>query len=215
MALMHMMTIAMLRRLLETPVQGALLCSALTLGLTSCGGREAAPPAAQTTPPNTEAARAAPQPSGPQWPRAAAIDPSARAALPAPAAGRLQESPVPVLVPNDARILQRSEAVVLADQYTLTSKVDDATVSIQASPAQPAGRGERSVATPRTQVGSRAVFFTENEAIRVATWIENGVAYSAEVECAKADDPKCRDYTYLRSIVERLVFVGGRGARLP
>jgi hypothetical protein len=195
-------------------IRRAALAAALTLTLTSCGGgREAAPQPAQS-PQSPEAARAAPQAPGPQWPRAESIDTSARTALPQAVAGRLQESPVPVLVPGDSRLLQRSEAVVVANQYTVTSKVDDSTFSIQASPAQ-AGRTERSSAIKRTPVGGRAVFFTENEGIRVATWIENGVAYSAEIECAKADDPKCRDNTYLQSMIEKLVFVGGKGARTP
>jgi hypothetical protein len=211
---MNIMTINT-RYSIEIRTTRALLWSALALGLVSCGGRDSARPASESTAPKSDAAPATPQAAAPQWPRAETIDTGARSTLPSSTAGRLQESPVPVLVPNDPRILQRSEAVVLSNQYTLTSKVDDATVSIQASPAPPAGRGERAIAAPRTQVGNRAVFFTENEAIRVATWIENGVAYSAEIECAKAGDPKCRDDSYLRSVVEKLVFVGGRGARLP
>lgn len=195
-------------------VKCAVSCAALALMLSSCG-REAVPQSPQNAPAQAEPARTAPQAGTPQWPRADTIDTAARSTLPPAAAGRLQESPVPVLVPSDSRLLQRAEAVVMPNQYTLTAKMDDATVSIQASPAPAAGRAERTTTIPRTQVGSRAVFFTENEAIRVATWIENGVAYSAEIECAKADDPKCRDDTYLRSMVEKLVFVGGKGARTP
>jgi hypothetical protein len=199
-------------------VKGAMLCSALALVLASCNARapeQSAAPAAEAARAAPQATATQPQATAPQWPRAETIHAQARAGLPSPAAGRLEQSPVPVLVPNDSQILQRAEAVVLADQYTLTSTVDDATVSIQASPAKAAGRGERSLEVKRTPVGNRAVFFTQNEEIRVATWIENGVSYSAEVECARDDDPKCRDYSYLQSIVEKLVFVGGRGARQP
>jgi hypothetical protein len=194
--------------------QGAALLAA-AFAAASCGGpREQAPADASQAP--ASAAPATAQPSAPQWPPAANINTAARSALPPEAASRLQESPVPVLIPNDAGMLAAAAPpIVDANKYTFTSRMADVTVSVQASAAAPPSGGRRMQPLPRVRVAGREIFVTENEGIRVATWKENGVAYSAEVECAKAEDVRCRDNSYLFSIVEKLAFVGGRGARVP
>ena len=47
--------------------------------------------------------------------------------------------------------------------------------------------------------------FTENEAIRIVTWFEQGVSYSVEIECAAPmTDARCTGTEYARAIAESL-----------
>ena len=201
-----------------------ILTAVVALAAASCGGQpEQAAPANPTPPQGASPTAAAPdargrgQGSGLQWPRAASIDVSAQSALPAAVRDRLQESPLPVLIPSDRGLLAAAGPPTIdSDKYTFTSRTPDLTVSILASVSAPSTDPQpRAQSLPRVQAGSRNIFLTQNEGIRVATWEENGVAYSAEVECAKATDVRCRDDRYLVSMIEKLAFVGGKGAQVP
>ena len=54
-------------------------------------------------------------------------------------------------------------------------------------------------------------FVTVNEGIRTASWMENGAAYSVDVECNDFRDARCQGEDFLLSIVAQLAFVGGSG----
>jgi hypothetical protein len=46
-------------------------------------------------------------------------------------------------------------------------------------------------------------------AIWTASWVEDGVAYALDVECAAAgDDPRCASEAYLLTLVDDLAEVG-------
>ncbi len=54
-------------------------------------------------------------------------------------------------------------------------------------------------------------FVSINEGIRTASWIENGAAYSVDVECSDVRDARCQSEEFLLSIVAQLTYVGGSG----
>jgi len=187
-----------------------LTCLGMAL-VAACGSPErTVQPRPERTAPSTTTV------SGPVWPAADRVNQSALGAMSAEAGGQVSESPLPVLVPTDRQMLAASKVVVGASHYTFASSASGVTLSVQASSApreSPAsGRPGASASAPQAQfsAGERRVAITENEGIRVATWFENGVAYSADVECATTSDPRCRDNAYLLSVVRDLVFVGGR-----
>ena len=157
------------------------------------------------------------------WPAASSIDEGALFSLARSAAktdgevrALVSRSPVPVLVPKDLR-LGSTTLVVEGEYFALTGRVDEATsratVSIQGTRAahryegvEPAS-GTRDLARGATVRG----FVTINEGIRNASWIENGTAYSVDVECSEHTDLRCKSDDFLLSIVAQLTFVGGSG----
>jgi len=157
------------------------------------------------------------------WPAAASIDEGALLSLARSGdktdrevRALVSRSPVPVLAPKDLR-LGTPTLVVEGEYFALTGRVDDAssraTVSIQGTRAahryenvDPA-TGTRDLARGATVRG----FVTINEGIRTASWIENGAAYSVEIECSEHTDLRCKSDDFLLSVVAQLTFVGGSG----
>jgi len=148
----------------------------------------------------------------PVWPASSDIA-ALRGRLPATLREAIDRSPVPVLVPNDVDWLARARVFTAGPQgpgYSLAAGRGEQHLSVMAS----------RVATLLPHVGHhrgkhriRGVdgFVGENEGIHTASWIEHGVAYSAELECAAPDGPECRR-ELLVALVEGLEYVGGFGA---
>jgi hypothetical protein len=157
------------------------------------------------------------------WPAASSADDGALLSLSRNgdrSAGELRalvaRSPVPVLAPKDLR-LTTPTLVVEGEYFALTGRVEAATsratVSIQGTRAahryenvDPLS-GTRDLARGTTARG----FVTINEGIRTASWIENGTAYSVDVECSEHTDLRCQSDDFLLSVVAQLTFVGGSG----
>lgn len=144
------------------------------------------------------------------WPRASEIDAKALAAL-TPASGeQVRASRVPVLLPGRAEWLAGAALLTKPTWTTASLAIDGATVVVTAS------RASRKVPGVGRAEGNRAVrsgkgFVTQNEGIWAASWIENGVAYSVEVECAQAGDARCADEAFTVKVANELVYVGGAG----
>lgn len=143
------------------------------------------------------------------WPGDEQVDRAARARLTEEAARAVSGSVVPVLVPPASAHLAK---VVTGENFTAVSISDaGATIAIQASPLAFRYEGLPKIEGKETLRGIRG-FVTQNEAIWTASWNEFGVAYSVDVECASAEDARCKDDAYLRALVEALAYVGGKEA---
>ena len=164
-----------------------------------------------------EAAPATPPPSPTvidkpvAWP-SATIDEGTLAALSEPARAAVAASKVPVLLVARSSLLG-AITVIAKERFTAVStKGDGIHVSVSATRSAhrrshlPKVKGE-------TEVRGQPAFVTQNEAIWSASWIENGIAYVLELECASLPDPRCEDDTHLRTLIDELVYVGGEGAR--
>lgn len=144
------------------------------------------------------------------WPNAGTIDRLALAALPTDARSNVGKSPVPVLVPNDAQLLSTALVSLGDDWYACNTKLEGLTINVQGNRAShayddlPKLEGTRSI---RTSKG----FVTTNEGIEVASWMENGVAYAVDVECADRDDARCLSDDFVLQTAESLKYVGGAG----
>jgi hypothetical protein len=124
----------------------------------------------------------------------------------------IARSPVPVLAPKGLR-LTTPTLVVEGEYFALTSRADGATISLQGTRA--AHRYEGVDPTPGNRglraSGSLRGFVSVNEGIRTASWIENGVAYSLDVECNDSRDARCQSDAFLLEVVAQLAYVGGSG----
>jgi hypothetical protein len=118
-------------------------------------------------------------------------------------------SPVPVLVP-DTRVDQ-PVLIVEAKYYAFSGKLPGG-VSLAIQGTRDAYRYDN-IAPAKGDKTLRGVggFVTINEGIRVATWNENGAAYSVDVECASHDDERCAKEDFVVALTNRLVYVGGSG----
>lgn len=121
----------------------------------------------------------------------------------------LARAPIPVLAPTD-RTLQAPTLSVGREYASLTGRESGTTVHVQATRAAHAYAGLRAQPGSHELRGTKG-FVSVNEGIRTASWIENEVAYSVDVECAAADDARCQDDRYLLDLVAHLVVVGGPG----
>ena len=153
------------------------------------------------------------------WPEASKIDERALAALreggsSAIKSGELSalisRSPVPVLAPSRL-VLASTTLVVEGEYFALSGRIAGATIALQGTRAAHRYEGLEPVAGDRDLRGTKG-FVSVNEGIRTASWMENGAAYSVDVECADlVNDARCASDDFLLSVVAQLTYVGGSG----
>ncbi|MFO0627225.1 MAG: hypothetical protein U0325_16570 [Polyangiales bacterium] len=158
----------------------------------------ARPVAAQGDPRVTDPVPAAPTGS----PRAVTL----RDVLPPASRAALDATTVPLLLPDDVAIAAR--ALVTSGERWVAASIPQAdhTIAIHATretmapPADGPAHRSRLRGVPAT--------VTANEGVRVATWMEDGVAYMIDVECTRpAEDVRCTGEAFIRGLAERLVRV--------
>jgi len=144
------------------------------------------------------------------WPALASKDDRALAQLgndKAHVAELLMQAPVPVFAPTNVTF-ERPTFVVGKEFWTLTGRVNGATISIQGTRAAHRYEDIGPVQGNRTLRGNKG-FVSINEGIRTTSWMENGVAYSLDIECANpATDTRCTDDGFSVDVVEHLGFAG-------
>lgn len=145
------------------------------------------------------------------WPTTA-VDETTLAALPESARAAVSSSQVPVLLVARASLLDDT-VVIAKERFTAVStKGDGIHVSVSATRSAHR-RSHLPKVEGKHQVRGQPAWVTQNEAIWSASWIENGIAYVLELECASLPDPRCDDDAHLQTLIDELVYVGGRGAR--
>jgi hypothetical protein len=124
----------------------------------------------------------------------------------------LLQASVPVLAPTNVTF-EKPTFIVKKEFWSLTGRVNGATIAIQGTRVAHRYDDIAPAAGNRSLRGSKG-FVSINEGIRTASWIENGVAYSLDVECANpAADARCTDEAFTVDLVDHLGFAGGGGAR--
>jgi hypothetical protein len=183
-------------------LQWRLAISFLAFGLAACDAGGAASTRAPGAAASVEAQAI-------QWP--AAIEQATRAHLSPAARVAVARAPVPVLVPRAAPIASRAKIVSEAAFYALSTS-DDAgvTIALHASRVAYHQPDLAPMAGNATLRGVRG-FVSVNEGIRTASWVENGVAYALDVECADPSDARCADEAYVVALAGSLAYVGGDG----
>jgi hypothetical protein len=142
------------------------------------------------------------------WPTPATLDAGVRDRMAVAARGELSRSPLPVLVPPDG--IERGELYVGEGWYAFTTKLHGQTLSVQGS-AQ--ARVHRHVHNedPSYEIRGNGGYISQNEAIWAVSWIENGAAYSVELECDDPSASACANPDRVLALVDAMVFVGGAG----
>lgn len=128
--------------------------------------------------------------------------------LPEAAREELGRSPVPALVVDEPKLLASAVITTGPHWYALSARDGGLTVSLHGTRLAHQHR-EIPAAKGRDAVRGRPAFFTENEGVVSASWVEDGVAYALDLECHERDDARCRGTAHLAKIAEQLVFVGG------
>lgn len=137
----------------------------------------------------------------------APVDRAALAALAPDARQAVTRATMPVLALADARFATQAFVVEPAF-YAQSAKANGLTIAIQGTKPSvrvdgvPATTGDR-------RVRGGAGFVSENEGIRTATFVENGIAYAVDVECERRDDTRCTEDTFVLEIASALAYVGG------
>jgi len=146
-----------------------------------------------------------------RWPSAATLDRAALAALSEEARAAAERSPVPVLAPRLAAVAGAAKVIASEHWYSLSAREDGLTVSLMGTRI---AHEHSSIQPVRGKVDLRGQkgFVTQNEGIWSAAWIENGVAYSLDLECDDPAEARCQDDALLRVLVEDLAYVGGEEA---
>ncbi|MCA9709171.1 MAG: hypothetical protein KDK70_25225 [Myxococcales bacterium] len=145
-----------------------------------------------------------------EWPPAEARAVAAYEGLDARSRAAVDEAPVPVLVPGPDVALDQRTVMHGPEWAAFWGRREGVTVTVHASRMARVFPGVRPKPGSHTLRGQEA-FMTRNEGIWAASWIEHGVAYSLEVECAPPDAPPCDDAATVEGLAEGLVYVGGRG----
>lgn len=193
----------------------SVLGASFTLLLMALAACDPAAPALET--PREQTAALSPAPALPlvistvTWPAAASLDRGALEALPRKAAHAAMKSQVPVLVPRRRELLASPVIVTRQHWTSFWARTEDLTVSLTMTrlsrkiPSIPPFRGAHFVR-------GKPALVTVNEGIWSATWIENGVSYALDIECASPDAPSCASDALVRELAAELVYVGGAGA---
>ncbi len=148
-----------------------------------------------------------------RWPAASAIDQAVLAKLSDDARAVVRRAPVPVLVVDEGDMAASATLMAEKRWFALSTRGDSVIVSVHASKAAHRYPGMETAGRGRHRVRGHDAWVTQNEAIWSAAWIENGVAYSLELECAALPDPRCDSEDYLMQLAGKLAFVGGEGVR--
>jgi hypothetical protein len=188
--------------------------------LAGCNDRPSAPPS--STPPSTVAPAATAVTTTPDlaappanaeltavtWPKAPP-DPKVVSLLPKAVRAQVEVSAIPVLVPNDAALLAAGTLIVEPAYYAWSARSSGATLNVHATRIAFKYDSVPPVPGQKPMRGTKG-FVTVNEGIYSASWIENGVSYSLDVECESAKDARCRDDKYVLELTNGLSYVGGR-----
>lgn len=142
-----------------------------------------------------------------------------RQTLPTSARDAITRVELPVMLPKQALPLAKAHLVGKPNFYALSTRdADDASgISVVVSATRVVNRDEatrREVQDATNGIvsvrGNRALA-TQNEGIWSVTWIERGVSYLVEVECARpSEDARCASADKAIEIASDLVFAGGR-----
>jgi len=146
------------------------------------------------------------------WPDDTQRDDEARERLSAQARTSVDDAPVPVLLPSAPDLVESAVVTSGAHWTAVSMQAEGLNVSLQISGQAKIYPHIKPVPATHSVRGLDG-FVTRNEGIWVASWIEHGVAYDLELECADQEAAACADREALMNFAESLQFVGGRGAQ--
>lgn len=145
-----------------------------------------------------------------EWPRVENVDHDIRSAFTNQELAVVDGAPVPALAPANSAWLDEVTVTSGEHFFALSAKLRGQTLYIQGSDqarVYPSIRG----GTPTEPLRSTLGYVSQNEGIWTADFLENGAAYTVELECADVEMVECQSDVAIRDIADALVLVGGAG----
>jgi len=148
------------------------------------------------------------------WPKVDAIDKYTLRSYPNEFSSIVSDTPMPVLLPkgitfSDPMLIAKGEYYAFSGRAILNGQ-PDANYTVHATKLAHEYPGAKLAEATVPMRGTKG-YITINEGIRVASWSENGVAYSVDIECTREDDIQCSEEAHILNVVNNLAYVGGRG----
>jgi hypothetical protein len=129
--------------------------------------------------------------------------------LPKTMRAQVDAAAIPVLVPADAALVEAGTIIVEQSFYAFNVRAGGITVTVQGT--RPSIKVEGVAPNPgNVALRSGKGFVTENEGIRTTSFVENGIAYSVDVECEDLKDTRCASDRFVVDLTNGLVYVGGK-----
>lgn len=148
-----------------------------------------------------------------QWPSPEMIKQGARNMLSAENLKIVDQAPVPVLVPNDPKMLKVGTMMMDNNWYAFSAYDDGVGWSIEGMKRVfRAGPNDLPNDPPSGKsIRGKNIYITDNEIGWRASWNENGIFYGMVFGCDREkEDPRCKDDRLIRQIAENAIYVGGR-----
>lgn len=142
------------------------------------------------------------------WPDPNTVDAAALRALPRRDRAQVGNSPVPLFLPKNLAVT-RQTLIVKAGFYAYSASINGVEIAIQGTRGAYQTRGPIPAAPPQ-RVRNLPAVITQNEGIWSLSWVEAGAGYSIDVECAQPRDIRCANADFILSLVNDLVYLGGR-----
>lgn len=151
------------------------------------------------------------------WPASSTIDLGIWNKLSLESKELVKKSAAPVLLPSQPEIPDGASLKIVTSGrggHYLTVSYSDIPVIINVFAAGEGGGKAPSTPSPYMpdRVRGLPAYIGETEGGWYVSWNEFGAAYYLEIRCFRVPkDPRCTSDQYLRSIVENLHYVGGKG----
>lgn len=143
------------------------------------------------------------------WPPAASVNYQVLGSLGANAQSAVDESPVPVLLPEDPRLASSANVSRGRDWYAASMSSSEGSVVINATRAKLSIPDLPPPAEAAYLARSRPARVSLSEGVWVVSWEEFGVSYLLRMTCSPERPERCRDESHLLALADSLVYVGG------
>lgn len=124
---------------------------------------------------------------------------------------QVDQTAVPILLPQDPRLTAGARIYSFGDYYTITSNTAGGRISLSGTTAKvpmPASKPLKIESGPEMLTVQRTVDG------QLASFVRYGVLYTVEIRCDAAGDPRCADDNYVLGLVGKTkAVVMGKAAR--
>lgn len=144
------------------------------------------------------------------------IDPATGAMLEAPLslgmieAADLSKTKVPVLLPDDGRMVERMQLIAKPDFYVAVLKEEEFVLQITGTRVDQ-GKLEASAARARMESGrsEKGYTYQRTDYGVELSFVRYNISYNISIECREPDtDSRCADASFATNLADSLVFVG-------
>lgn len=124
---------------------------------------------------------------------------------------QVDQTAVPILLPQDAKLTAGARIYSFGDYYTITSNIAGGRVSLSGTTATVPMPADRPL---KIETGPEMLTVQRTVDGQLASFVRYGVLYTVEIRCDAAGDPRCADDNYVLGLVGKTTaVVMGKAAR--